>query len=50
KKIPPAIKRQVVGPDPRITNVTRDPNSGLKPTVDWTGIPSVFHQTLPANS
>ncbi|MCD7472806.1 hypothetical protein HAX54_014172 [Datura stramonium] len=28
----------------------QDPSSGLKPIVDWTGVPSAFRQMLPVNS
>ncbi|MCD7456058.1 hypothetical protein HAX54_030532, partial [Datura stramonium] len=44
------LQQRVTGPDPRTVDAMWDPSSGLKPTVDWTGIPSVFHRTLSMTS
>ncbi|MCE0481009.1 hypothetical protein HAX54_038364, partial [Datura stramonium] len=36
------IRRRVSGTDPRTADATRDPSSGLKPTINWIGISSNF--------
>ncbi|MCD9645656.1 hypothetical protein HAX54_034718, partial [Datura stramonium] len=44
-----ATRWRVTGTNPQTADATRYPSSGLKPTTDWIGIPSAFHQTLPVD-
>ncbi|MCD9637745.1 hypothetical protein HAX54_021185, partial [Datura stramonium] len=45
----PSTRLRVISIDSRTADATGDPSSGLKPTTDWTGIPSAFFRTPPVN-